>query len=203
MSSNGFVSRIRGALALITVEPVQFFYCLMYTSCNVVRDNLFIEKVCSLDLDYPEGVCYNLTHVGSVENDTLKENVQRRVATLEVWDGVIMAVPSIFFCLFIGTWSDYHGRKPLLVLPFVGNILGFAMYMLNFYFFEELGTDHLLWSSALTGIFGATQCVNMGLYGYVADATTAENRTSRLSILNGVYSLAYVVGTTLGSRLFK
>ena len=46
----------------VTVEPVEFIYCLMTTTSNVVRDNLFLEKVCRLDMDYGEDVCYNLTH---------------------------------------------------------------------------------------------------------------------------------------------
>ena len=46
----------------VTVEPVEFIYCLMTTTSYVVRDNLFLEKVCRLDLQYDEEVCYNLTH---------------------------------------------------------------------------------------------------------------------------------------------
>ena len=38
----------------ITVEPVQFLYCLMFTTCFIVRDNLFIEKVCVLDFHHSE-----------------------------------------------------------------------------------------------------------------------------------------------------
>ena len=46
----------------VTVEPVEFMYCLMTTTSYVVRDNLFLEKVCRLDMNYSEEVCYNLTH---------------------------------------------------------------------------------------------------------------------------------------------
>ena len=43
------------------VEPVEFLYCLMFTTSNIVRDNLFQDKVCRLDFGYPEEVCRNLT----------------------------------------------------------------------------------------------------------------------------------------------
>ena len=36
--------RFIGLLCLITVEPVEFIYCLMFTISNIVRDNLFVEK---------------------------------------------------------------------------------------------------------------------------------------------------------------
>ena len=89
----------------------------------------------------------------------------------------------------------------LLALPFAGYIASYLVYMLNYYFFYELGPNHLLWAS-LVGLTGAYQCLNMGLYGYVSDVTTAADRTMRLSVLNGVFSAAYVIGTTLGSLLY-
>ncbi len=57
------VSRwLLAVLGQITVEPVEFLYCVMTTTSNVVRDNLFLEKACRLDLNYSEEFCYNLTH---------------------------------------------------------------------------------------------------------------------------------------------
>ena len=77
---------------------------------------------------------------GYVE-ESMEESIQERVAQLETWDLLLVNFPSVFFCLFAGPWSDYNGRKPLLVLPFVGNILSFLAYILNYYFFYELGTS--------------------------------------------------------------
>jgi len=149
---------------------------------------------------FSEAICTNYTRHGEVEDD-VKEAVQDRVADLELWDGVLVALPSAFFCLFVGNWSDFHGRKLLLILPFIGNIVSYLAYMLNYYFFYEMATGWLLLGSVV-GVSGAYQCLNMGLYGYVSDVTSAANRTTRLSVLNGVFSLAYVIGTTLGSRLY-
>ncbi len=194
------VQHLLWLVSWITVEPVEFLYCLMFTTSNIVRDNLFILKVCILDFDYSEEVCLNYTENGEAD-DEVKENVQDRVAELELWDGVLVALPSAFFCVFVGNWSDYHGRKLLLVLPFVGSILSYLAYMLNYYFFYEMSTGWLLLGSVV-GLTGAYQCLNMGLYGYVSDVTSARDRTMRLSVLNGVFSLAYVVGNVMGSRLY-
>ena len=45
---------------------------------------------------------------------------EERVAELELWDGIIVALPAAFFCIFVGNWSDYHGRKALLILLVYG-----------------------------------------------------------------------------------
>ena len=78
--------------------------------------------------------------------------------------------------------SDQHGRKLLLVIPFIGNLLSFLAYIINYYFFYELATPHLLWGSVV-GLSGGYICLNLGLYGYLSDVTTSEDRTMRLSIL--------------------
>lgn len=193
--------RLRRLVSWITVEPVEFLYCLMFTTSIVVRDNLFLDKVCLMDAKYPADFCYNLTHGGSVDKN-MSSHVQSRVADLEVIDGVLVALPAVIFCLFVGAWSDTHGRKPVLILPFIGNILSFLAYMANYYWMEELSSNHLLWGSIM-GATGQYVCLNIGLYGYVSDVTTSEDRTMRLSILNGVFSAGYVAGVTLGGKLYK
>ena len=82
-----------------------------------------------------------IPHTQGYVEESMEESIQERVAQLETWDLLLVNFPSVFFCLFAGPWSDYNGRKPLLVLPFVGNILSFLAYILNYYFFYELGTS--------------------------------------------------------------
>ena len=188
-------------ISWITVEPVELFYVLMFTTSNVVRDNLILDKVCLLELDYPTEACYNLTH-GAPTNGSIKTAVQNRAADLEVLDGILIALPSVLFSLFVGAWSDANGRKFVLILPFVGNIMSFIIYIINYHWFEVLSATQMLWGS-VAGLTGGYVCLNIGLYGYVSDVTSAEDRTMRLSILNGVFSGGYVLGTTIGGKLFK
>ena len=185
----------------ITVEPVELFYVLMFTTSNVVRDNLILDKICLLDLKYPSDACYNLTHGGAIDNE-IKVAVQNKAADLEVIDGILVALPAVLFSLFVGAWSDANGRKLVLILPFIGNILSFVIYIANYYWFDHLPAAQLLWGS-VAGLTGGYVCLNIGLYGYVSDVTNTEDRTMRLSILNGIFSAGYVLGTTLGGKLYK
>ena len=56
---------------------------------------------------------------------------------------------------------------------------------------------------SVVGLTGGYICLNVGLYGYIGDVTSAESRTARMSVLNGVFSLGYVVGNILGGQLYK
>ena len=171
----------------------------MFTTSNVVRDNLILDKVCLLDMKYSKQACYNLTH-GLQTEKNISDTVQNKAANLEMVDGILVALPAIIFSLFVGAWSDANGRKAVLVVPFIGNILSFILYIGNYYWFD-INPLHLLWGS-VAGATGGYVCLNIGLYGYVSDVTSDENRTMRLSILNGVFSAGYVLGTSLGGKLY-
>ena len=106
-----------------------------------------------------------MTHGLSVEDDYVNE-VQKVVADLEVYDGILVALPSVIFCLFLGAWSDTHGRKIILILPFIGNFVAFIAYMVNYAYFDDLSTYHLLWGSSV-GLFGGYIGLNIALYGYI------------------------------------
>ena len=56
---------------------------------------------------------------------------------------------------------------------------------------------------SVVGLTGGYICLNVGLYGYIGDVTSSESRTARMSVLNGVFSLGYVVGNILGGQLYK
>ncbi len=75
MSSNSVLRFLSRCVSWITVEPVEFLYCLMFTTSNIVRDNLFILKVCRLDFGYSEAVCLNYTENGEVDDD-VQERIQ-------------------------------------------------------------------------------------------------------------------------------
>jgi len=152
-------------------------------------------------LQFDPDVCYNLTHGIRIDKN-MSDRVQNSAASLEVFDGILVALPAVLFSLFVGAWSDARGRKAVLILPFVGNILSFLIYIVNYHWFESIPPQHLLWGS-IAGLTGGYICLNIGLYGYVSDVTSPENRTTRLSILNGVFSAGYVIGTSLGGKLYK
>ena len=105
---------------------------LMFTTSNVVRDNLFLDKVCLLDLKIDPEACYNLTHGIRIDKN-ISDAVQDEAASLEVIDGILVAIPALIFSLFVGAWSDVNGRKAVLILPFIGNILSFVILIFLYF----------------------------------------------------------------------
>ena len=73
--------------------------------------------------------------------------------------------------LFLGPLSD-HGRKLLLFLPFVGHLLS-GGFMLIFLYFNTWRSQ-MLWISNIYYLTGGSTVLQIGMYGYIGDVTTAK-----------------------------
>lgn len=131
----------------------------------------------------------------------IQNKTQEIVSDLKTIEGALMTGPPIIFSLFAGSYSDNgNGRKFLLAIPFLGNILSFLTMFINLYWWEELPAQYLL-LSGLAGLSGGYVCFNIGVYSYTADVSSKERRTLRMSLLNGIFSLGFVIGIQIGSTI--
>ena len=53
----------------------------------------------------------------------------------------IGSAPTLFYSLFAGGLSDEAGRKPLLILPIVGQVVQAGLEIVNYTFFDSLPTE--------------------------------------------------------------
>ena len=109
--------------------------------------NLIIDKVCLVNLNYSSDICANLTK----HNET-EEEVQKVAATISMYLNVFTAIPAIIVSLFLGPWSDVNGRKPLMIFPMIGTIVSQLCYIFNTYF-SSLKAEFILLAS-LGSLFG-------------------------------------------------
>ena len=75
------------------------------------------------------------------------------------------------------------------------------MYLLNVYYWEA-SADFILFSASYS-LFGGGTTFLIGLYSYLADVTTSETRTSRLSVLDVGLISGYTTGNFLSAPLYQ
>ena len=134
--------------------------------------HIFYNIVCLLEKKHPLELCKNMTNGGSVNQQDI-DDVQKSVANLEILNSILPILLTTIFCLFLGAWSDTHGRKPFLVMPFVASCAMLLIYMINYALFYELNVYHLLWVGAL-GLSSGKEVIKVAIFGYVGNPSTHD-----------------------------
>lgn len=108
------------------------FLCL-FLNMNLLKSNIFsdpvntnfiIYRTCYVTLNYNQTDCAKL---GSKNADNYTHHLEKIV---QPYANVIMMTQSMLtqiipalLCLFLGPWSDKHGRKPILICTLSGKYL--------------------------------------------------------------------------------
>ncbi|XP_074030486.1 probable peptidoglycan muropeptide transporter SLC46 isoform X2 [Leptinotarsa decemlineata] len=189
----------------ITVEPLMAFYIVPCVFANLATQNLNLEKACRVNLRYPQHVCDALTD-RRTENYTFQEKqVQQLVASMGIWKTILQSFLPSFFVMFIGSWSDRWGRrKPCMLLPLVGEFMTVISLMVCVYFFDEIPMEVAGFAEGFfPAITGGWVSMFTGVFSYIGDITTLEERTLRIGIANLFFSLSIPIGLALSGILYK
>ncbi|XP_045126852.1 proton-coupled folate transporter-like [Portunus trituberculatus] len=189
--------KLVACLGTISVEPVMLLDGLGYSNMVVLVENLQMDKVCQVNLNYSKEVCDNLTHHRHV-----KEAMTKEVSVFAMYNGIIMAVIPLFFILFIGAWSDKYGRKVPLVLSTIGHSL-YALGYLVVSMVDAWPVEYLLFVALLDSLGGGTVSFLTAANSYISDVTSEETRTSRVGLANSIWFLGGPIGTLMGTYIYK
>ncbi len=72
--------------------------------------------------------------MNTFRNETIKNDVQIYSNDFSITDKWVSTVPSFIYAIFAGALSDKYGRKPLILMPVFGNIIGGIFSVLNYAF---------------------------------------------------------------------
>jgi len=193
-------------ISKIGIEPVVILMNLGWTMYWVQTANLYIEKTCKVgSFFFGNGTTFSNEVCDNLFNGTFPEEqeyVQTVVANVEMVSNLIKQIPCVIFALFLGPWSDRAGRKPLILVPYLGYFLFCMAMIVNTYFFDELYVE-FLWFENISALCGSYVIFLIGCYGFLADTTSAETRTIRMAVMDGCLFGMEIIGNYINGPLFK
>ena len=111
-------------------------------------------------------------------------------------NGVHVSVPIVIFSVIAGALSDEFGRKPLLILPILGNVLAKITGLINYFFINDLPME-FFYLDNLGSFFGGYAVYYLGTYSYITNVTRPKERAHRLARADGVEVMGTILGTLL------
>lgn len=188
----------------ITLEPMLACYIVPSVLAGLATQNLNLEKACRVNMGYSREVCDALQRRETANYTQEEANVQLLVARMAGWKTVLQSLLPCVLILFWGSWSDRHGkRKPCMLIPIIGEFLA-AIGLIICTYFEDLPMEVAGFTEALfPGLTGGWFTQFMGVFSYIADVTTEEDRTLRIGILNVFFSLGVPFGMAFSGILLN
>lgn len=124
--------------------------------------------------------------------------VQKYVTEMSSVGKLVQVIIPFITILLWGLWSDRnHRRKPLIILPMLGEMLKNICLMICVWHAPTKAEIAFAVESVFPLIFGNWTVILLGVYSHVMDTTTKENRTLKVASS----SVFATIGDPLGSAL--
>lgn len=189
----------------ITVEPCLFIYMLCTAISSFAVQNMHLEKSCRVNYDYGKYICDRMKNRNTTGLEEEVKNVQSLVAEVIAWKFPLQTGIPAFMILFVGAWSDRTKKRKICILaPLIGEIITNIGLLLATYYFEQWSLETTALIEALPPAMSGSYIVMfMGMYSFMADITTLEDRTFRFGIVSIFVNLGTPAGTALSGILLR
>ncbi|XP_014666228.1 PREDICTED: proton-coupled folate transporter-like [Priapulus caudatus] len=202
---------LRKYAGMITVEPVLFLYMLGLCLYYPVFQAFTYEKICLATYDQNATVCEAIINRKDVnasvslnlteeQLDTMENEVQTHSSYWTMYFNIASTVPSIFICIYMGSWSDSFGRKPAMLAPCIGQFLLVVSVLFSLYY-KNSWIGYILIGVFLSGFSGQYAALLMSVFSYLADVTDVKSRSVRVAILEAMVPFGSALGVGFGGYL--
>ncbi|XP_069691110.1 probable peptidoglycan muropeptide transporter SLC46 isoform X2 [Periplaneta americana] len=176
----------------VTVEPALFLVALSMSLSGAVLTQLFLVRSCEITLEMNISTCALLiSHPDLPAAREVEAQSQPHAAVLQMAKMLIEACIPAVLSLFLGPWSDLHGRKPLLLWPILGFSVMFFMYT-GFSLITSLPPHFLLLSSLPIAFSGGFISIISSAFSFMSDITVPEKRASSAHLFSIAGQFGYV-----------
>ncbi|XP_049770270.1 proton-coupled folate transporter-like [Schistocerca cancellata] len=167
-----------------TVEPLVLLFMFSYVVSSTVVSGLFLDRVC-----------------GSSDPNVCTNEDRAYSTTLTACKGIIEAVMPAVVSLFIGSWSDKFGRRPIFIWSFAGNTICFGL-LSALSAIPGLAPEWLLMPSIAATFSGGLMNHMAVANVYIADISPVGQKELRLGILDASQYSAMMLASGLSTPLF-
>ncbi|XP_028174953.1 proton-coupled folate transporter-like [Ostrinia furnacalis] len=197
------LAHLKGFKLKNTIEIPLFMILFGLYLSGAPISNLNMYRTCVHSLNYTVADCKSFLDPEKINHtQELEKEVQEYVTLVNTVNSVLEAIVPAVLSLFLGVWSDKHGRKPLIAWTLFG--LTFSAILTVVYgLMEELGPWWYIISCLPFSLTGGYKVLMIGAICFISDVTSNENRSFRLMIIQLTFALGHTAGAMLSPYTVK
>ncbi|RUS88157.1 hypothetical protein EGW08_004054, partial [Elysia chlorotica] len=183
-----------GAVAVLSDTRVVWGSTLLILTCYVIA-LMTLPALSTQYLNYKIGKDdYNFTYKAgekdtdcsnsSSQHEDLLNKIQRDTSDVVLVASLASGVPSALTCLVVGSYSDFLGRRPLIIASVLGGLARSASLTAVIYF--DLSVQLFYAGSFVDGVLGSSFTLALAITAVIADITPVpQSRALRFAVVEG------------------
>ncbi|XP_032676618.1 proton-coupled folate transporter-like isoform X2 [Odontomachus brunneus] len=186
----------------IMVQPPVVLLLLAQSMSGTILTDLIVYRTCTMTLKINQTECLIL-HNNSSSPEALKINlqVQPYASLILMSKSFIESIFPSFLSLFLGPWSDKHGRKPVILSGYIGISLTYLLLSIMTHW--NIAPWYLLLAYVPTALSGGLCVLILASLCYITDITNDSERSGHLAWLDALISLGLLIGLFSGPAVFE
>ncbi|KAM7344354.1 putative peptidoglycan muropeptide transporter SLC46 isoform 1-T1 [Cochliomyia hominivorax] len=187
------------------IEPIVFILVFSHSLSGTIMRNEIMYLVCKTTFHYNESDCIILgTKKVSGHLQEIETEIQPYVANLFTTRTLLESIVPAICGVFIGSWSDHFGRKPLLLVSMIGFSCTYVIaalicelskhYRVNPWYYVLAVVPH--------SILGGNCVFSVAAFCFISDVTDIKTRPYRMISLEAFLSIGLMVGSLLSSFVY-
>ncbi len=172
----------------------RFFFVPMYQQYYFFRFGSDLLQ--NTSFPFPNGsFCLNSSLVDKYAGHDAHKTVETLSSNLLLYGQLAVRIPGMITVLIVGPLSDRFGRKVVLMLALIGNLLQSVLAFFIVWF--HLHPYFFILANLFTGLGGDFTGVLAGSFSYIADVSSPKWRTFRIGFIEGMLALGGALGQFL------
>ncbi|CAL8086721.1 unnamed protein product [Orchesella dallaii] len=181
------------------LEICVLLFSVADSTFSITVQNFYIDRICQVTKNFTKEECRNLTSGAYNHDETLTEVT---ASEYTIYKNLIESGLPIILSIFLGSWIDKNGSKPVLIMSILGYFTASLVYIL-FSMLPNAPPSYILISSVPIPLGGGAPALVLSTVSLVTREASIKDRSFQLSVLSICYDGGASIGLYLGEKVYK